>query len=107
MPTLRSGETYDSATEKALRQAAAVVVLWSRRSVESQWVRAEATIASRSGKLVPAMIDACDRPVAFELTQTADLTRWNGESSDPAWRAYVADVRGVVERSKLRGAEGP
>ena len=100
MPTLRSGETYDSATEKALRQAASVAVLWSRRSVESQWVRAEATIASRTGKLVPAMIDACDRPVAFELTQTADLTHWKGDASDPVWRAYVADVRGVVERSK-------
>jgi TolB-like protein len=105
MPTLRSGETYDSATEKALRQAASVAVLWSRRSVESQWVRAEATIASRSGKLVPAMVEPCDRPVAFELTQTADLTHWKGDAGDPVWRAYVADVRGVVERNKQLSAE--
>jgi TolB-like protein len=91
--TLRSGEAYDEVTEHALRDAKAVVVLWSRRSVSSRWVRAEATIADRAKKLVPAMIELCDRPVMFELTQSADLTHWQGDTEDPAWRTYVADLR--------------
>ena len=45
---LRSGEEYDRVTEAALRNAKAVVVLWSKRSVDSSWVRAEATQAYRS-----------------------------------------------------------
>jgi TolB-like protein/Tfp pilus assembly protein PilF len=91
--TLRSGETYDEVTEAALRAAKAVVVLWSPRSVASRWVRAEATIADRNRTLLPVTIEPCDRPVMFELTQTADLSHWRGETGDPAWQAFLGDVR--------------
>jgi len=95
---LRSGEAYDKVTEAALRGAKAVVVLWSPRSVDSRWVRAEATIAERGGTLVPARIEPCDLPVMFELTQTADLTHWQGAADDRAWLAYLGDVRRMVGR---------
>jgi TolB-like protein len=91
--TLRSGDAYDKVTEEALRTARAVVVLWSPRSVESRWVRAEASIADENRTLVPARIEACQLPVMFRLTQTADLSNWHGEAGDPAWRAFLADVR--------------
>jgi TolB-like protein len=97
--TLRSGEAYDQVTEEALRTAKAVVVLWSKRSVVSRWVRAEATLADRNRTLVPARIEACDLPIMFELTQTADLAHWSGKANDPAWRAFLADVRRIIEAS--------
>ena len=96
---LRSGEAYDEVTERALREAKAVVVLWSRHSVHSRWVRSEATIADRLHTMVPVMIEPCDRPVMFELTQTTDLTHWKGDVNDKAWRAVVDDVRQLVGRS--------
>ncbi len=80
--TLRSGEAYDQVTEKALRTAKAVVVLWSKKSVESRWVRAEATLANRYKTLVPVMIEPCERPIMFELTQTAELSHWQGDAAD-------------------------
>ncbi len=98
--TLRSGEAYDEVTESALRTAKAVVVLWSRRSVVSRWVRAEATLADRNKTLVPAMIELCDRPIMFELTQTADLSSWRGAANDPAWLAFLTDVARFVERER-------
>ncbi len=94
--TLRSGEAYDEVTEQALRDAKAVVVLWSKKSAASRWVRAEATLADRNRTLVPAMIEPCDRPIMFELTQTADLSRWSGETSDRTWQTFLADVRRFV-----------
>ena len=98
---LRSGEAYDEVTEAALRAAKAVVVLWSPRSVVSRWVRAEATIADRCNTLVPVTIEPCERPIMFELTQTANLSGWAGEGSDKAWQAFVRTVRGFVEHEKL------
>jgi TolB-like protein/Flp pilus assembly protein TadD len=94
--TLRSGEAYDRVTEDALRTARAVVVLWSPRSVDSRWVRAEASIADENGTLVPATIEACQLPVMFRLTQTADLSNWGGDAGDPAWQAFLGDVRRMV-----------
>jgi TolB-like protein len=32
----------------------------------------------------------------FELTQTADLSRWHGDARDPSWGAFLADVRRIV-----------
>jgi TolB-like protein len=95
---LRSGEAYDEVTEAALRGAKAVVVLWSKRSVVSRWVRAEATIADRCKTLVPVTIEACERPIMFELTQTADLCHWTGDAGDRAWQALLGDVRRFVGR---------
>jgi TolB-like protein len=95
--TLRAGEAYDEVTEHALNEAKAVVVLWSPRSVGSRWVRAEATQADRNRTLVPVTIEPCKRPIMFELTQTADLSAWDGSSTDKTWRAFLADVTRFVQ----------
>jgi TolB-like protein/Flp pilus assembly protein TadD len=97
---LRSGEAFDQVIEKALREAKAVVVLWSKRSVQSRWVRAEATLADRNKTLVPVMIEPCERPIMFELTQTADLSKWAGAADDKAWLPVLADVRRLVGKER-------
>jgi len=97
---LHSGETFDEVIEKQLRESKAVVVLWSPRSVASRWVRAEATLADRRNKLCPAIIEACDRPIVFELTHTADLSDWTGETTDVRWQTFVEDLHRLVDRGK-------
>lgn len=104
---LKTGEAYDQVTEKALREAKAVVVLWSKKSVESRWVRAEATLADRNRTLVPCMIEACERPIMFELTQTADLTHWQGETTDRVWLGFLADVARFVGRQSTLAPAAP
>lgn len=97
---LHSGETFDEVIERELKAACAAVVLWSPRSVLSRWVRAEATLADRQGKLVPVIIEPCERPIIFELTHTTDLTDWTGEPSDLRWKALIEDVQRLVARRK-------
>lgn len=93
---LKPGDAFDAVIEQNLRDAKAVVVLWSKSSVASRWVRAEATLADRSRTLVPAMIEPCERPIMFELTHTADLSRWDGDAGDKSWQGLLKDVRRMV-----------
>lgn len=93
---LHSGETFDEVIEQQLRASKAVVVLWSPRSVKSRWVRAEATLADRRNKLVPAIIEPCDRPIIFELAHTIDLSHWEGDSADPSWQVFLNDLLRLV-----------
>jgi TolB-like protein/Flp pilus assembly protein TadD len=103
--TLHSGDPYDRITEKALKEAAAVVVLWSKKSVESRWVRSEATIAYRHRTLAPVSIEPCERPIMFELSHTVDLTHWNGDPNDKSWKSYLSDVRRFVDDRKANPGE--
>lgn len=97
---LRAGQTYDEVTETMLRESHVVVVLWSQTSVKSTWVRAEATQGQRNCVLVPAMIEDAERPIMFELTQTADLIGWNGDRSDERWTTFVEDLKLALEKPK-------
>jgi hypothetical protein len=97
---LRSGDAFDATIEAALRGAKAVVVLWSATSVQSRWVRAEATLAERNKTLMPVMIELCDRPIMFELMHTTDLSHWNGEATDLVWQSYLSGLRGLVEAGR-------
>ncbi|MBP8297254.1 MAG: toll/interleukin-1 receptor domain-containing protein [Burkholderiales bacterium] len=96
---LNPGEAFDQVTEQALEDAKAVVVLWSKASVNSRWVRAEATQASANNRLLPVMIEDCRRPIIFELTHTVDLSNWSGDTDDPEWKSVVISVRRFVERA--------
>ncbi len=104
---LRSGEAFDEKIEAALRAAKAVVVLWSKTSVASRWVRAEATLADRNKTLVPVMIEPCERPIMFELTHTSDLGHWQGDAADSAGLGFLGDVRGLVGRAFSAPEQSP
>ena len=52
-PKLRAGDHFDDVIEKALNEAKCVIVLWSAGSLQSRYVRDEATLALERNKLVP------------------------------------------------------
>jgi hypothetical protein len=52
------------------------MVIWSRRSVESQWVISEAAAAREKKVLVPVTIDGHELPIDFRALHTTDLTAW-------------------------------
>jgi adenylate cyclase len=71
---LHGGSHFTSEIDKALRDAEAVVVLWSDASLESAWVQDEAAEGRDSNRLVPAVIDAIRPPLGFRQYQAIDLT---------------------------------
>ncbi|HET7315803.1 MAG TPA: TIR domain-containing protein [Sphingomicrobium sp.] len=78
---IRGGSQFSKEIEEALEAAEVVVVLWSRKSIESAWVRDEAGVGRDSGRLLPVRIDNCNPPLGFRQYQTVDLLE-AGKSAD-------------------------
>ena len=75
-PKLRAGEHFDDVIQKALQEARCVIVLWSKRSVQSRYVKDESSYALRRGKLVPVTIEDVELPFRFEVIHTLSLADW-------------------------------
>jgi WD40 repeat protein len=85
------GVPYDRVIERALTDAACVVVLWSHDSIESDWVRAEADEGRRRGILVPALVEPVTPPLQFRLLETIDLSSWE-EDDTPGFDRFRSAV---------------
>lgn len=73
------GQQFDDVIETALAAARCVVVLWSKHSVRSRWVRTEAREGAQRGLLVPVLLEAVALPLEFRSFQTSDLSNWDGQ----------------------------
>jgi hypothetical protein len=91
-----AGETWRSVLEKALENMRCMVVLWSARSIESEWVYEEASEGRRLGKLVPVLIEAVRPPAGFREIQAADLTDWDGSREHEGMRMLLADLENLL-----------
>jgi hypothetical protein len=89
--TIPPGKEFDEVIETALDSAKCVVVLWSKSSITSSWVKTEAADAMRRKVLVPALIDQVKIPLEFRRLQAADLSRWqdSGSQQDVATRQQL------------------
>jgi TIR domain len=78
-----AGESFDKTIERELESAKCVIVLWSKSSVESDWVKNEAAAAVERNSLIPVLIEGVRLPLEFRRKQTIDLSGWDKTSSDP------------------------
>ena len=76
------GTRYDKVIQKELDAANCVVVLWSNKSVDSDWVYTEAIEAFNREILFPVFIENVKPPLIFRPIEAADLVEWNGTSSE-------------------------
>jgi TIR domain len=95
-----AGQVFDQVIEHELETAKCVVVLWSKDSIISEWVKNEAAVAAERGVLVPALIDNVKLPLEFRRKQTADLVGWDGA---PSHGGFQALCDGVATKTNLTG----
>lgn len=70
------GAPYRDDINAELVRARAVIVLWTKNSIGSDWVRAEAAKARADGKLIPLKtkdVDYADIPLPFGEMHTGDI----------------------------------
>src|SRR5215471_3730957 len=74
-----AGRTFDEVIAEALDGARCVVVVWSKESIDSSWVREEAEEGRRRKILIPVLIDDQHPPLGFGRIQAVELRDWNGD----------------------------
>ena len=89
---IEGGAAYARSISTALDSADAVIVLWSAKSIESDWVRDEAAQGRDRHRLIPLTLDGSAPPIGFRQYQVIDLTHWHGR---PGTREIVEIERAI------------
>jgi hypothetical protein len=102
--TIPPGKSWEDVIVGGIRDAKACIIIWSRDSIASRWVKDEATVALKAGKYLPILLGVEEPPMGFRQIQAADLAAWNGNAHDPQWRLLIAEIGNLVRGS---GAVSP
>ena len=100
-PTIPTGRRFHQVIDKALNEAQCVVVVWTSRSVEKDWVLEEAQDGRERDILIPVFLEKVRPPRGFRLIQAAELFDWDGSDDFPAFQALLNDIAGIVGPSKV------
>ncbi|HKY00701.1 MAG TPA: TIR domain-containing protein [Steroidobacteraceae bacterium] len=102
-PEIIPGQEFDELVARELGRASAVLVVWTRDSVQSRWVRGEAREGADRGVLVPVRFDNAVLPIDFRALHTIDLDQATDLGRSPAFEAVVRAVSGLVAGQGVAG----
>src|SRR4051812_27159005 len=102
---LRGGQDYEVVIEEEISIAELVIVIWSRNSVKSAWVRAEAAQALLDKKLVPLRIDTASLPLRFNNIFTIDFSSWIGKAEGDIFAELYETITHYLGNSFILRAE--
>lgn len=100
-----TGETFDTFIFENLQGSNAVIVLWSKNSVSSDYVKEEAEYAKNRRRLVPLNIDGTELPFGFTRIQATDISGWHGAMQDQRWQTVVNAIEAILRRDSDPGDE--
>ena len=98
---IEGGAAFARTIEAALAASDAVVVLWSRNSVASDWVLDEAARGRDLKKLVPLSIDGTEPPMGFRQYQSIALTFPKGHIDPASMQAVMRAVLPLAGREPV------
>lgn len=90
--TIPVGETWNNILVKELSIAKVLVVLWSNKSIISDYVLEEAAEGKKRGILAPGLLENVEIPFGFKLFQSADISDWKSGESDTVGMRLLLDA---------------
>jgi TIR domain len=102
-----AGQTWRSVLERELQSMHCMVVLWSTRSVKSDWVCEEAAEARQLDRLVPVLIERVRPPAGFREVQAADLVDWDGARDFVGLQQLIDDIEQMIGKPGMAQASQP
>ena len=95
---IEGGAVFSKSIEAALSSSDAVIVGWSRTSVESDWVLDEAAKGRDFRKLVPVSFDGTVPPLGFGQYHSIDLSRWHGNADGAEIAGLIRAIASVTSK---------
>jgi hypothetical protein len=105
-PQLQAGQQFAKVIEQTLQRVRCVIVLWSRHSVVSDWVNAEASEGLRLGKLLPVLLDDSTPPLIFRGLHTLSLPPSDLYPGAPLLDKLLHDIRARTRTPSVPVAAG-
>ena len=96
-----AGSAFDREIERQIEEARALLVLWSKDSVDSDWVRNEARTGKVRDSLIAVQIDPCELPLEFHSIQAELLPEGAQGSGNPTWLNLLTRLGGILDRPGL------
>jgi len=96
------GKIFDQMIEDAINSAKCVIVIWSKQSIISDWVKIEANEGRERRILIPVLIDNVKIPFAFRRIQTASLIDWRGEESHLELKSVLDAINLLLSEQKRK-----
>jgi adenylate cyclase len=93
---LRAYQDFGAEIEASLRRSSCAIVAWSAAARDSLWVRAEATAAWESRKLVQLSLDGARPPLPFTMVHLLDFSKGD-LTTGPSWEALCAAIDEVIQ----------
>jgi hypothetical protein len=103
-PKLQGGDAFDKAIGTALAAARCVIVMWSRHSIESDFVFDEARRAYKRGSALPVLLDTVEIPLGFGRIQAVSC---ESSADYPKIAEGVANILGQAPKGVTQKEENP
>lgn len=104
---IEGGAAFAKSIEAALDRCDAVIVLWSARSIGSDWVLDEAARGRELHKLVPVSLDGVLPPLGFRQYQSVDISGWRARSDALEIQSILRGVAAAVGRVEIAPSSTP
>lgn len=109
---IQGGSRFATEIDRELKEADAVVVLWTASSIESAWVQDEAAEGRDTGRLVPTTLHNARPPLGFRQFQSVALGALDGPTDSNGIDALIDAIQkvsgnGVGKQSPAVAEEKP
>ena len=95
-----AGRSFDEVIREELESAKCVLVLWSKKSVLSDWVKEEADKGKNRKILIPILVDEVEIPMGFGRIQSVRLVDWQGTLPNPDFDLLLKSVEEILDTQK-------
>ena len=93
---IQCGQEWHGEIDKALQNASAIIVLWSKQSLESVWVKHEASQAISKQIYTPVRIEVTEIESPYNRIQATDLFNWNGIESHAGFQNLLTRLKELI-----------